>query len=439
VIEKAEAKPDDEIEVYVPSEWPSDAPPARVRYADFWSKQVNPNITNPLSAWGDYLLPLLHPGDVPILQKLFPDQVNNTRLGDMVQWTYGIQRGGVELTPEPTGLKPIKVIGGRSLAVAWPGQPLGWVDLDAVEKRPNGKLSLWRGTQSTGPFIAVATLGRMPFAAVVDMKDIAAINSTIVSHSRVGMDIDLHSVAAYLNSKLAQFYWVIKLRTAVLEGSSRATLYPRTLESLPWPKNLLPEQGQQLTDGYARLATLAERAKDNPNEWLLAESERRIVQGTLRLTEPSLGLQFPSGTVEARPGELTFEGRQILNGLLPFAEFADADLAEYVFRLLLLTSDEETPLGAATVQRLLVPGDYQALMLEYRQRWADFQRVEQDFFVAMKVVDEAVYTMFGLTAEERVYVETRLSTFPLNRLRPRYPWDVVRSRTVKTYTQDRFA
>lgn len=438
VIERVEAQPDDEIEIYVPSAWPSGEPAAKVRCADFWSKQVNPNVSNPVSPWGDYLLPLLQARDVPILRKLFPDQVSITRLGDVVQWTYGIQRGGVEMTAQPTGTKPIQVIAGRSLAMAWPGEPGGWVDLDAVEKRPNGKLSLWRGPQRPGKFVAVATLGRMPFAAVINSADIASINSTIVSrHAADGCNHE--AIAAYLNSKLVRYLWAIRLRTAVLEGSSRATFYPRTLEDLPWPKDISEEQKRQLAQGYDRLAQLAARAKDNPNEWLLVEAERRIEQGSLRLTDPAVGLQFPQGTAEAKIGDLTWEERRIQNSLLTFAEFADPDLAEYVYRLLVLTTDEESALGAAAVQRLLVPRDYAALMQEYRRRWDAFQRVEQDFFAATNAVDEAVYAAFGLTVQERAFVEMRLDSFPLDRLRPRYPWDVVRPRPIKSYMQDRFA
>lgn len=439
IIERVEAKPDDEVELYVPSSWPSDAAPVKVRYADFFDKKISPNVSNPLSQWGDYLLPLLQPEDVPILRKLFPDQITMGRLGDVVPWTYGIQRGGVELTAQPSGTRPVQVIAGRSLAMAWPGEPAGWVDLEAVEKRPNGKLSLWRGSQPPRKFIAVATLGKMPSAAVVESETVASINTTIISRDATEISVSLEAVAAFLNSKLASYYWAIKLRTAVLEGSSRATFYPRTLESLPWPKSLSPEREQELADGYDRLAKLAVRAKNNPNEWLLAEAAQRITQASLRLTDPVLDLKFPQSAAEAPLSELTRQGAVLQNNLLPFAEFADPVLAEYVLRLLQLTGDEETAIGTATIQKLLVPRDYAALMDEYRRRWEAFGRVEEDFFAALAQVDNSVYALFDVTDAERMQIEARLGAFPLNRLKPRFPWDVVRPRTIKAYTQDRFA
>jgi hypothetical protein len=104
-----------------------------------------------------------------------------------------------------------------------------------------------------------------------------------------------------------------------------------------------------------------------------------------------------------------------------------------------LIGDEETAISRRTIQKLLIPLDYSALMEEYRQRIANFQQVESDFLVVLDKIDNAVYEMFGLSEEEKAQIEKRLSNFPLNQLPPRYPWDNVRSRPIKAYTEDRFA
>lgn len=437
IIERKEALPDDEIALHVPAAWPGADAPNVVRYADFWDKRVSPNGTNPVSLWGNYLLPLLKAEDVPILRQVYPEGQKYARLGEVVKWTYGIQRGGVELTPEPVGERPLQVIAGRSLAVAWPGEPAGWVDMAAVEKRPYGKPSLWRGPIYPTKFLAVAKFGLAPFAAAVEAQSqLASLDTATVAGT---YDVSPEAVAAYLNSKLVRFYWAAKLRAGVLEGSSRATIYPRSLDALPWPKDLTPEQEQALADGYDRLAGLAARAKNNPNEWLLAEAERRIAVGPLRMSDPRLGLTFAGGVVEARAGELRQEGDAIQTGLLTFAQFGDADAAEYVYRVLTLTAEEDALLKAADVQKLVVPGDYAALMQEYRGRWAAFGSVEQDFRAAMAQVDVAVYSAFDIDAPEQAYIAQRLASFPLNRLQPRYPWQAVKPRPIKAYTEDRFA
>ncbi|MDQ2798612.1 MAG: N-6 DNA methylase, partial [Armatimonadota bacterium] len=437
VVERTEAAPDDEIMLHVPAEWPGSDAPHVVRYADFWDKRVSPNGANPLSLWGNYLLPLLTAEDVPILRRLYPEGQNFVRLGEIVKWTYGIQRGGVELTSEPVGDKPIPVIAGRSLAVAWPGEPAGWVDLAAVEKRPYGKPSLWRGPVYPDKFIAVAKFGLAPFASVVEAQGrLAGLDTTTVAGT---YDVRPEAAAAYLNSSLVRFYWAVRLRAGVLEGSSRATIYPRSLEGLPWPKNLTPTQEQALAADYNLLAGLAARAKDNPNEWLLAEAERRSAVGHLRLSDPRLGLTFAGGADEVKAGELRHEGNAINTEAAAFALFSNADAAEYVYRLLTLTLEEDMALKAADMQKLVVPADYAALMAEYRRRWAGFESVEQDFRAALVRMDATVYDAFGITEPEQAHISQRLNSFPLNRLQPRYPWQAVKPRPIKAYMADRFA
>lgn len=438
IIERAEAKPEDEIEMYVPSSWPGNSPAVKVPYAQFFEKQVSPKVTNGNgngnSLWGDYLLPLLQPDDVPLLRRLYPDGSQFQPLGEVAKWTYGIQRGGVDVTDEPTGEKPIQVIAGRSLAVAWPGEPAGWVDLDAVKNRPFGKLSLWGDVAYPKKYVITTTLGKAPIVSVVSDNDgLASVNSTIVSRDE---KVKPEAIAAYLNSSLARFYWAVRLRSAVIQGYY-ATFYPRTFEAMPWPVNMTPEQELQLAAGYDELARLAARAKNSPNEWLLTETERRLAAGNKSLTEPAYGLRFEAGDMTALAEELLLDGAQIRTELLLFAEFANANLAEYVYRVLTLTAKEDKPITTLDAQKLLVPNDYAALMQEYRARDAGFQRVEQDFLQALEDVDTAVYAAFGMT-DAKPAIAQRLSTFPLNRLRPRYPWETVRPRAIKSYTEDRF-
>jgi len=438
IIERTPADLEDEIELRVPSVWPGDEPAVTVRYRDFFDKRVSPTVANGAAQWGDYLLPLLQPGDVPLLQKLYPSGNGLTTLGTIVEWTYGIQRGGVDLTDTPTGAMPIQVIAGRSLAVAWPGEPAGWVDLEAVEKRPYGKLSLWRSKPYPEAFLTVTNIGLAPTASIINASslDLASLDTTIVSRE---CNANMQAIAAYLNSRLARFYWAIRLRAGVLEGSSRSHVYPRTLEGLPWPKELAPEMETRLAEGYNRLAELAGRAKNSPNEWLLAETERRLAAGHLGLSDPVLGLRFGEEAIEARADELRLEGNRIENGVTTFAEFANADVAEFIYRVATLASDEENLIRAQDVQKLVVPQDYPALMAEYRQMFASFQQVEQDFMQALDAVDAAVYEAFGIAPPEQAYIAQRLASFPLNRLKPRYPWETVRPRPIKAYMEDRFA
>jgi hypothetical protein len=135
--------------------------------------------------------------------------------------------------------------------------------------------------------------------------------------------------------------------------------------------------------------------------------------------------------------ELQRDGNLIRAGLFHF-ELVDGALAELVFKLLTLNTEDDTTISRATIQKLVIPQDYATLMPEYRQHLANFQQVESDFFTVLAEIDEAVYEMFGLTDREKIHIEQRLASFPLNKLPPRYPWQTVKPRPIKAYTEDRF-
>ncbi|MEA5618899.1 N-6 DNA methylase [Cronbergia sp. UHCC 0137] len=455
VIEKTPAQEDDQIELYVPSQWPSDEAPVKIKYGDFFDAKVSPRVTdidpsNPLAGrWGDYLLPLLHAEDIPILKKLYPNG-NGSNIVELKEavaqqisrsnrpfsWTYGIQRGGVEVTPEPTGDQPIQVIAGRSLAVGWPGEPAGWVDLEAVKNRPNGKLSLWSGNNPS-EFIAVPTLAKSLFASVVKSnQEVAAVNTVLLAIPKKG-GAKAKSISAFINSKLARFYFAVRLRSSVIQGYY-ATLYPRNLDALPWLRNLDAAIEQRLVDSYNQLSQFAAIAKNNPDEWLLSQVENRIGTKRYKLSDRTLNINFINWCPEdIQAEELSLDGSLLKTGLF-YLDFLNADLAELVYKLITINSDEDTSISGRLIQKLVIPQDYSELMQEYRQRVVDFQQVEADFFNVLADIDAAVYEMFGLTDAEKAHIENRLASFPLNKLQPRYPWQTVRPRPIKAYTEDRF-
>jgi len=87
---------------------------------------------------------------------------------------------------------------------------------------------------------------------------------------------------------------------------------------------------------------------------------------------------------------------------------------------------------------LLVPRDYRDLLREYDNREQAFSGVRERFMATLEAVDEVVFDLFDLTPDERAHVKARLASFPLNRLRPRYPWEVGELRPLRAYTEDRF-
>ena len=296
--------------------------------------------------------------------------------------------------------------------------------------------TLW-GDQIHETFLAVTNIGLAPTATLITGENTAAVDSLIVALPKA--NLDPKTVVAYVNSKLARFYYLVRLRAGILEGSSRAHVYARTFEALPWVRTLDSSIEKRLVDGYNELARLAAIAKNNPNEWLLSEVETQIVTSRYKLSDRTLGLNFSNWSPEdVQVAELSLDENSIRAGLFSL-ELVDADVAELVYKLLTLNVDEETTISRGIIQKLLVPQDYAALMQAYRQRFDSFQQVESDFFAALAQIDQTVYEMFELTNAEKAHIETRLTSFPLNKLQPRYPWQTVKPRPIKAYTSDRFA
>lgn len=134
--------------------------------------------------------------------------------------------------------------------------------------------------------------------------------------------------------------------------------------------------------------------------------------------------------------ELLLEGTVLQAGLFHRLDLKDPDLARFVY--LMLTSTEAERVASGELQRLFVPTDYRDLLAVYEEKERAFSEVREAFFRTLAELDEAVFDLFGLTEEERRHILERLSAFPLDRLRPRYPWEVGRVRPLKAYTEDRF-
>jgi hypothetical protein len=102
-------------------------------------------------------------------------------------------------------------------------------------------------------------------------------------------------------------------------------------------------------------------------------------------------------------------------------------------------ADDDAVLTRQQVQKLMIPRDYSRLMEDYRNRKAAFLLVEEGFMETLSEADRVVYEAFGMTSEQSEYIEKRLSSFPLDRMRPRYPWQAVKPRSLRSYRTDRFA
>jgi hypothetical protein len=446
ILERTPPKPEDEIELWVPSAWPKEVPEphevARIAYGDFFDPKVNPRSSEDPLGHGEYLLPLLREGDPPLLRKLYPGNGDYTALAEAMEtqytrhrkpqpfwWTYGVTRAGVNVTKDPQGDLPVPVLSGRGMAVAWAGEPAGYVDLEAVRSP-----SIWGREGKARTYLAVAKIVRVPFGVLVrEEKPSVAVDTVIVGIPKPGLG---EAVAAYLNSALARWYYLVRLRSGVIQGYY-ATIYPRTLEALPWPREPRKDLLGKLSALYRDLEALARESRDNPSEWFLREVEDRIDRRqSLPLSAPLFGLDFRKWQDQVPRIDLSVEGAVLKGSLHAELDLKDPDLARFVHLLLGLLEAETV--GSEDLQKLLVPRDYRDLLREYEDREQAFSGVRERFMATLEAVDEVVFDLFGLTPDERAHVKARLASFPLDRLRPRYPWEVGEPRPLRAYTEDRF-
>jgi hypothetical protein len=283
ILERTPPKPEDKIELWVPSAWPKEVPEphevARIAYGDFFDPKVNPRSSEDPLGHGEYLLPLLREGDPPLLRKLYPGNGDYTALTEAMEtqytrhrkpqpywWTYGVTRAGVEVSPDPKGGRPLPVLSGRGIAVAWAGEPAGYVDLEAVRSP-----SIWGREGKARTYLAVANIVRAPFGVLVrEEKSSVAVDSVIVGIPKPGLG---EAVAAYLNSSLARWYWAVRLRSGVIQGYY-AHIYPRTLEALPWPREPREDLLGKLSALYGDLEALAKESRNTPSGESLREAQK---------------------------------------------------------------------------------------------------------------------------------------------------------------------
>jgi len=316
--------------------------------------------------------------------------------------------------------------------MAWAGEPTGWVDLNAVQERPYGKLSLWGG-EAPGRFIAVAEIARAPYAALMPSGNEAAVTNTVVVAEP--KELYAEAVAGYINSALVLWYYATRLRSGVIEGYY-AHIYPRTLDELPWPADPDGQAAENLKQAYLSLEEAARRTRENPAEQL---RERILSLGPdeLQPLHKIRELDFHRWEDEPAIESIDVSERTLQGGLFASIEFPDEDLALLVHILIQGVRSER--LKNKDLQKIVVPKDYKRLMAEYREAERSFEGARGDFMRTLEVLDEAAFDLFGLDSEEREYIRTRLNTFPLDQLRPRFPWEVVKPRPIKAYTEDRWS
>jgi hypothetical protein len=161
---------------------------------------------------------------------------------------------------------------------------------------------------------------------------------------------------------------MVCLRAAVIQGYY-STIYPRILDSLPWPANFTSEQDELLKEKYNQLGKLCVVARNNPINWLLSVVQER---DSISLGSKKFGVDFNGWQDLSTPDELILDGNTIRGGLLTGIDCRDSTICELLYTVL-TAMDSEVTITSDMLQKFKIPKDLEEVMTEYRTRRTVFQ------------------------------------------------------------------
>jgi hypothetical protein len=340
------------------------------------------------------------------------DEVSNAAL------MFGMKLGSGEKIKQKETKGSYTILKGSDIATFYLDESAseGWVNPDDAESKSIwGHLDEIQDIAYVVPEITI-TLTCSRF----NPKELAFNNSTIVfvpaaKYKDFPWDI-------YLNSSVVRFIHLLSFRTTILLRK-RCTVYPRTLERLPVPEEMMA-QGSELDKLAKDLRDLSSRIK---NRWGLVD--QAIASATKkRLSTFPLDFSTWTGTATGMITLTEIDGKDSLTvvdeeGVRSLLYLHGAlDLLKIIKYLLSENEDEESRISPDTLQRLEIPTNYAeiAQMIDNAENPNSTEIVR--FRHLIDLADEIIERTFGLSASDRAYIHKRLSEYPLGAFVPRYPW-----------------
>jgi hypothetical protein len=388
------------------------------------------NVANPFG----YFLTKIREEDLPILNRLLSIQStllnyaaplrsgpNKKESEDEVSdatLMFGMKLGSGEKIKRKETEGSYKILKGSDIATFYLDESAseGWVNPDDAEgKSIWGHLNEIQDVAYVVPEITITLT-----CSMFNPKELAFNNSAIVfvpaeEYKDFPWDI-------YLNSSVARFIHLLSFRTTILLRK-RCTVYPRTLERLPVPKEMMAQS--------AELNKLAKDLRDSSskikNRWGLVD---QAIESATKKRLSTFLLDFSTWTAKAK-GVMTLteiDGKDSLTvvddeGVRSLLYLnGPLDLLKIIKYLLSENDDQESQISPDTLQRLEIPTNYAeiAQMIDNAENPNSPEIVR--FRHLVDLADEIIESTFGLSAMDRGYIHRRLVEYPLGAFVPRYPW-----------------
>jgi len=340
------------------------------------------------------------------------DEVSNAAL------MFGMKLGSGEKIKQNETEGSYKILKGSDIATFYLDEngSEGWVNPDDAEgKSIWGHLDEIQDVAYVVPEITI-TLTCSKF----NPRDLAFNNSAIVfvpaaEYKDFPWDI-------YLNSSVMRFIHLLSFRTGILLRK-RCAVYPRTIEKLPVPKEILVKSAE-LDELAKDLRDLSSRIK---NRWDLTN---KAIEDAAKKRLSTFPLDFSTWTTKASgkitltevngKDSLTVVDSEGIRSLLYLT--GPMDLLKMIRYLLSENDDQESLISPDILQRLEIPTNYVDIVQMIDNAENPDSREIVQFRHLLDLADEIIESTLGLSLPDRTYIHRRLAEFPLGAFTPRYPW-----------------
>lgn len=395
----------------------------------FKTTAVNPN--------GE-VLTTIREDDVPILEKMMV-----SKLSDFMEEptpTYGIKVGsGSKLSTRPQAQR-LPIAKGLNVNTFYLDEKVdSWVDVSNVEAK-----SVWANDLSGKTAYCLSEVALAPQCSLFSPKSFAFNNTAVVilpkqEYSEFPWDV-------LINSSLIRFVHLLTLRTALIgvgtsvgdgRRASWCHMYPRVVSSFPVPTRLIEEPKPMVAIAIKLRHSATEVAKrwETIDQELAKAPKKSIsfLNADFRDWQQDLykGLDL---RIEKEGKDWVLRPYDKSQALLMSIRGPYALLKAVKF----LIEGMKEPPTVSKVQQLQIPENYEHLstLIEHAE---DPQSPEiRRFKELYQKADELIADGFGLTQKQFEYIQSRLSSPPLDVLQPRWPWKAAERRTIQEYSVDRF-
>jgi type I restriction-modification system DNA methylase subunit len=397
-------------------------------------------LANSINPYAQFLTKLRQ-ADLPPLRKLMSNQQLRVYAISPTP-TFAIKVGNAGKVSKNPDVGTMPLAKGLNISTFYIDSKVeSWVDVASVADK-----SIWRREDLTKQnAYAISNLALCAHCSIFEPSSLAFNNSAIVfvpksEYSRFPWDL-------LMNSSLVRFAHLLCLRAGLVGvgtsiGNGRRASWchvnPRTVAAFPVPTKLVENPGEliNIADKLRVLASLIANRWQNVDKLIEQSAKKSLALFNLDFTywqgetpeNALLRIVQRNGSWILEPYIESQQTFQHIEGPMELL-----NVAKY------LLEKKGGIIAARDLQELQIPEDHCQISVTIDNARNPASPEITQFVQLQEKADRIIAQAFELSEEEFNYIQRRLSTPPLDVLRPRFPWVVAEKRGIKAYDSDRFA